>query len=424
MIRFLFKGLLRDSHRSRFPIIIVTIGVMLTVLMHCWITGVFGDITGYNAKFLTGHVKVTSRAYAENIDQMPNDLSLLDAKQLMTELETTYPDMTWINRVRFGGLLDVPDENGETKAQGTALAMGIDILSPESSELERLDIANAIVRGRMPSQSGEILLSEEFCENLNIDPGQIVTIITSTMYGGMSMENLTIAGTIRFGVTAMDRGALILDLADARRILDMEDAASEILGYFNTRFYPNEKAKAISSKFNKERTDVDDEFAPVMMPLIAQNDLESMLTYAEKMSSIIISIFICVMSIVLWNSGLLGGLRRYGEVGLRLAIGEHKGHIYRSMIAESMMIGIMGSITGTLVGLGFSYLLQTIGIDFGSMMKDATMMMPTVYRAQITTEATYIGFFPGFLSTVLGTSLAGVGIYRRKTAQLFKELEV
>jgi putative ABC transport system permease protein len=50
-------------------------------------------------------------------------------------------------------------------------------------------------------------------------------------------------------------------------------------------------------------------------------------------------------------------------------------------------------------------------------------MYPAVIRAEITGETYYIGFFPGLFSTVLGTALSGIGIYRRQTAQLFKELE-
>ncbi|MDZ7332943.1 MAG: FtsX-like permease family protein, partial [candidate division KSB1 bacterium] len=114
----------------------------------------------------------------------------------------------------------------------------------------------------------------------------------------------------------------------------------------------------------------------------------------------------------------------YGEVGLRLAIGESKGHVYRSMIYESVLIGIIGSFFGTLLGLGVAYLLQTKGINISGMMQGATMMMPAVVRAQITPPAYVIGFVPGLLSTVLGTMLSGIGIYKRQTAQLFKELEV
>ena len=63
------------------------------------------------------------------------------------------------------------------------------------------------------------------------------------------------------------------------------------------------------------------------------------------------------------------------------------------------------------------------GIDIGEMMKNSTMMIPSVFRAQITSETYYIGFIPGILATVLGTMLSGIGIYKRQTAQLFKELE-
>jgi putative ABC transport system permease protein len=50
-------------------------------------------------------------------------------------------------------------------------------------------------------------------------------------------------------------------------------------------------------------------------------------------------------------------------------------------------------------------------------------MFPNVVHARITPTDYYIGFIPGVISTVVGTMLSGVGIYKRKTAQLFKELE-
>ena len=129
------------------------------------------------------------------------------------------------------------------------------------------------------------------------------------------------------------------------------------------------------------------------------------------------------MSIVLWNAGLIGGLRRYGEFGLRLAIGESKNEIYRTMIGEAFLTGVIGTIFGVGIGLFLSWLLQHYGINIGEMMKDSTILMPTVLRARITTASYYIGFIPGIVSTVIGAMLAGIGIYKRQTANLFKELE-
>jgi putative ABC transport system permease protein len=57
------------------------------------------------------------------------------------------------------------------------------------------------------------------------------------------------------------------------------------------------------------------------------------------------------------------------------------------------------------------------------MIKGGSVMMPTNIRAHITPVDYYLGFFPGLLSTVLGTLLSGIGIFRRQTAKLFKELE-
>jgi putative ABC transport system permease protein len=424
MIKFLLKGILRDRQRSLFPIIIVTAGVLLTVVMHCWLTGVLGDMFDLTARFTTGHVKVMTRAYAENADQIPNDLALLGVNELFDNLQRQFPDITWVKRIRFGGLLDVPDEQSETRAQGPAFGLAVDLFSETTTEIQRLAIDEALIQGRMPKTSGEILISNDFANKFSIQPGAIVTLLSSTMYGSMALQNFTIAGTVRFGVEAMDRGAIIMDISDAQIVLDMNDAASEILGFFPEVAYDDVKALMVENAFNSKYADIEDEFAPTMSRLKIQSGLASYFDYIASFKGLAISIFIFAMSLVLWNAGLLGGLRRYGEVGLRIAIGEPKGHVYRSMIYESILIGIIGSFFGTLVGLGLSYYLQTKGVNISGMMKGATIMMPTVIRAQITPSAYFIGFLPGLISTVLGTMLSGIGIYKRKTAQLFKELEV
>ena len=52
------------------------------------------------------------------------------------------------------------------------------------------------------------------------------------------------------------------------------------------------------------------------------------------------------------------------------------------------------------------------------------MIMPSVIRSKVTPSLFYIGFIPGLFAMVFGTALSGIGIYKRQTATLFKELEV
>ena len=423
MIKFLIKGLLRDSHRSRLPLAVVATGVMLTILLTTWITGVLGDSINLNAKLATGHLKVMTRAYRENMDQLPVDLALTGTDELIKSLRTDFPSVSWVERIEFGGLLDLPDENNETKSQGPFAGIAADLFNEGSGERERLSLDKILVDGKLPSSPGEILVSSLFAQKLGIKVRDKVTFIGSTMFGEMTINNYTVAGTIRYGSTLLDRGSILIDISDARKALDMEDASNEILGFTGNDYYDDAKATEVMVSFNKKHPEDHDQFAPVMLRLRDQNDLGTLIDLMSGVVGLISFIFILAMSVVLWNAALIGGLRRYGEVGLRLALGEEKGHIYGSMIAESLIVGIAGSVIGASVGLSLSYLMQQKGIDLSKMMENATMIMPGVFRTRITPQAWYIGFIPGIFATVLGTMLAGVGIFRRQTATLFKELQ-
>ena len=203
----------------------------------------------------------------------------------------------------------------------------------------------------------------------------------------------------------------------------MEDATGEILGFFNTGYYDPEGAITVVNDFNKIYHVQDDEFSPIMKSMKEMSSMGKLLDYSSQLLGILIFIFMLAMSIILWNAGLLGGIRRYGEFGMRLAIGEEKDHVYKTMIVESLIIGILGSVIGVALGMLLAWYLQEYGINLGKMMKNATIMMPSVFKAHITQQTWYIGFIPGVFSTLIGTMLSGIGIYKRQTAQLFKELQ-
>ncbi len=424
MIKFIFKGILRDRSRSLFPILVVASGVFLTVLFYCYMDGAINMFIDTGAKFDGGHVKIMSRAYAENSDQLPNDLAYIGVGKLMSELQQDYPGFVWTKRIRFGGLLDVPDENGETRAQGPLIGLALDLFTKDSLDWELLGIEDSIVRGKAPAKPGEILISDEFATSLGISIDETVTLIGSTMYGSMAVANFTAVGTVRFGISALDRGAMVADVKDIQTALDMEDAAGEILGFFDDFIYREEEAGQTALNFNAKYESEKDEFAPVMKSLTQQGGMIEMMSMISLYMPVMVTVFVIIMSIVLWNAGLIGSLRRYGEIGVRLAMGESKGHLYRSMITESLILGCIGTVLGTALALVIAFWLQEKGFNISQMMQSSTILINDVIRAKITPSSYVIGFIPGLLANVLGASIAGIGIYKRKTAQLMKELEV
>ena len=423
MIRFLWLGLWRDRSRSLFPLLTVVLGVLLTVVMFTWIKGFSENFLGTSARLGSGHVAVMSRAYAAEKEQLPNDLALLGVGDLLRLLRRDFPAFSWTPRIRFAGLLDVPDERGETRAQGPLGGLAVDLLSPGSPEPEILDLQPTLVSGALPARAGEVLLAHEFASRLGVAPGASVTLIAGTMHGGMATANFTVAGTFRFGAPAMDRGMMILDVADARSVLDMEDAVGEIAGFFRSGFYERELAESEAARFNARFASSQDPFAPRMGTLVALSGIGQMLGWMDAMLGGIVLVFLATMFIVLWNTGLMGNIRRYGEIGVRLAMGETKGQVYRSLVGEAAIIGLAGSFLGTGLGLALAYYVQAHGLDFASLMRNASMLMTTRFHTQVTAPAYIIGFIPGLAATVLGAVTAGRAIYKRQTSRLLKELE-
>ncbi|MDB4227573.1 FtsX-like permease family protein [Flavobacteriaceae bacterium] len=424
MIKFIIRGILRDKSKSIIPIAVISVGVMVTVMMSGFLEGVFSDVINQNAKLDTGHVKIMTKPYAENKEQLPNDLALLGINELIDSLNLNYPDLIWTPRIKFGGIMDVPDASGNTKLQGPGIGLAISILSEESGELQRLQLNKSLKKGRLPKRSGEIILSDNYATKLNISPGEKITFFGSTMEGSMVFQSYEMTGTVEFGSPLMDKGTFIIDIRDAQNMLDMKNGTGELLGYFKDDKYDDQKALVIAENFNAKFQESKDEYAPVMFTLKDQNGLRESLDMGDAFSGIFIFIFILAMSLVLWNTGLIGGLRRYNEFGIRLALGESKNNVFKLLLIEASVIGLIGSIIGTSLGLVFCYYLQEVGIDISKDVANSTIIMPSVMRAYVTSDLFYIGFIPGLFSMLFGTALAGRGIYKRETARLFKELEV
>ena len=425
MIKFLTKGLLRDRSRSLFPVLVITLTVTLVIFTIGFMKGIMNNLLLDSAVILTGHEKIITRAYNEESQLMPNDLALLDVDQLIHDLNQDYPDFFWSPRITFAGLLDVPDENGETKSQGPVIAFGIDFFSDKSRQVEIWELERSLVSGKLPENRNDALISSKLANQLNLSAGESVTFIGSTMDNAFTTYNFNVSGTFNLRKGQTDKQMMLVDLSGARLALDMDNAASAIFGFTHSLYYDDESAVTLRTDYNT-KSDSLDIFSPFMLALRDGSQMGTLVDMSEAFLAIMGGVFLVVVMVVLWNMGLMNGLRRYGEVGLRLAMGESKGQVYRSMISEAVIIGLTGTVIGTGTGLALTYYVQENGLDYTKgieALSNSSMVMPNIFYAQVTPDLFYIGFVPGVLATVLGTMLAGLAIYKREMAQLFKELE-
>ncbi len=422
MLKFILKGIFRDRHRYLFPLFIVAAGVLIVVFATAMMEGYTTSFIRHNSRFETGHMKVVTKAYAEMLDQKPYDLGLDDLEARLKQWKQAYPDLDWAPRINFGALLDVPDSTGETRDQGEVIGFAADLFG-SSGEVERLRLRESLLKGKVPSQAGDILITDPAFNRLKLRLGDTITLIGSTAGGAMAMANFRVAGTFSFGVESLDRGAVLADISDIRTLLDMENGAGEVLVYFRDGRYESGKVRHLAREFNA-RFSTADEYAPVMLGLEEQGNMGYWLSVMRATGAIMSFVLVLVLGIVLWNSGLMNGIRRWGEFGVRLAIGERKAHVYRSLLLEALVIGIVGSLIGALLGLIVSLYFSTHGMDMSAYNRNSSVLEKNVIYTTVSAKNIIVSIIPGVLSTLLGAALSGIAIYKRQTSQLFKELEV
>ena len=423
MIKFIIKGLLRDKSRSKLQILIVAMGVFLTVAISGYMKGVTSDMVNETARLKSGHVRITTKAYLENEKNLPINFSICNCENLIFELKKNLPDFSWTGRTHFRGTIIFRDSSGNNK-QGPFIGLGLELNSNEGEEIKRLNLNKAISKGKLPKSQNEILIGEEFANRIKIKPGDKLRILSQNKDNLPVSKEFVVAGTVKYGVQAMDNILIILNQNEAAKLLELENCCTEILGFLNSGFYDNAICENAQTVFNKKFHDIDNPNSPYMSKMKDDPEFGFYIEYMESFTGLMASILIIILSVVLWNAGLLSGLRRYNEFGIRLAMGEEKTQIFKTLLSEAFVIGIIGSVAGTIFGIGFTLFLQRYGINITGMMQGGTMIMPDVMRAKYTNELLYIGFIPGVIAMLIGNALSGTMIFRRRISLLLKELEI
>jgi putative ABC transport system permease protein len=291
-------------------------------------------------------------------------------------------------------------------------------------------LKSSLVEGTLPKGFNEILMGIQLAEVLGVSVEQTVTLIGQSFDGGLVTDNYQIAGLVQFGIAAMDKKMVLVDLADAQNTFYMEDMVTDWLGYFppSADF---DRYEEVKQDMNERLVDwmrsppkdwAKDDF-PIVLSIGDQQNIGAIMDKFWVIKGFVVGIFIFLMILVLWNAGILSGIHRYGEMGLRLAFGESHWKLIFNLGVEGLLIGVLGAITGSIFGAGFTWYLQEVGINMGDNFAQTGMMINDVVRARLTAGAVIQGIVPGIFASVAGTLVASMAIFNRSEANLFRELE-
>ena len=205
-----------------------------------------------SANFSTGHVKVMTRAYAKEADQAPNDLALAGvgvaargarARPSRARLDAADHVRRAHRHPRREGRDPRPGP-GRRPGRRPAIARKPRARPPQPGQGRR-PRPPARAAGRDPPQR-RLRHPARRRARARRRPSS-ARPCTAAWSSRTSSSRARSASASR----AMDRGAIVADIADIQAALDMEDAAGEILGFFRDSLYRNEEAAAVAAALQR-----------------------------------------------------------------------------------------------------------------------------------------------------------------------------
>jgi len=219
------------------------------------------------------------------------------------------------------------------------------------------------IHGDIPKSRDEVLLGNEVAVRLFKSTHDYLTISGKTVrISGIldetgSQDDFLIFGDLTFVQEGLKKpGALSLIEVSAFCIsCPIEEIVSQI-----SKVLPHAKVTAIKQTL--------------------QTKMEA-LGHFKKFSLGISIIVLLIGGLIVFTNMMASVNERKREIGIFRAIGFRKSHIIRIIFLEAFVVGLIGGVTGYLLGLGVSYILGPIitGIKGGGILIDPALAVGVVF---------------------------------------------
>ncbi len=361
MLRFVLKNIQRNRKRSFLTILAIFFAAMAVGVAHGWIQGVMNMYLDSYINNQTGHVRVTTEEFLKRERFMPVDTGISDSNRLSKRLESLEGVRDVEQRVRFGILLSKEDHTVE------AVGMGIDL------EKNHFNLSENIVRGSFTGSG--LYIGEILAKRLGVSEGEEILVATKTSEGGLNGIKLRVEGIFRLQNGFYDRKFFFLSLDDARRLLKLEDAITEILIFADERDDTPVVEKRVADLVGKDLA--------VQDYKIQLGDFYVMLETAKVVYLIIEGLILFLGSFVIINTMMMNIFERIREIGTLKALGMSDRQVFWNYTAEGAVMGAMGGVAGALVGFILILFLSIHGVNLESFMQGIDMPMDYVIKPRV-----------------------------------------
>ncbi len=367
-----WRNIWRNKRRSLIVIVSVVVGVSSSLLNDSFGVGIMNQMIDNLIKSHDSNVQIYKSGFREN----KKVIDVIPGKDKILSLIGRFKNINgYSERVISFGLIS-----------SAANSSGVSIVGVRP-ELEKnvTDIHKKIVSGRYLSyQRNEIVISKKVAEKLEVELGDKVVAVGSDIRGNVSSQMFRVIGIYRSGISEYDNINVYVPLSDAQQMLNLGNNIHEIAVSIKDYRKSSELKEKILAELSNNNIDkmlyevsTFQELMPMMMAFLD--------VYQQWSYIIYIIIGIAVLFGVV-NTMLMTVMERINEFGVIMSIGIRNSKLVKMIIYESLFMGLIGTITGFIIGLLIYYPMSIYGVDMSNFSESmASFGLPNIIYPKLNT---------------------------------------
>lgn len=385
LFKIAMRNLFRYKRRTLLTMALIVAG-MVFVLVFVAVTGSFKSMMiGHITESFLGHIQIHKRGYLASIDNLPLQLNLLPRQVEMVEkiLSQTDGVEAYSERIKFGG--------GFSNFQQTTNIRVNGVDPGKEFETCPLLISRIIKGKREPSslERGKILVPELLARGLSIKVGDTVVVVATNRDGSVNGKPFVVAGILESATGPGGRDGYI-HIEDARELLRI---TTKELSEFTIRVRDFPRVDSVHAQLQSRLSDKLNEKGE---PIFEVHNWEKLSPFSNIANMIDIMTFfvklmlISVVLISIMNVMIMAVYERIREIGTISAIGTLPGKVLSLFVAEGFFLGIMGAISGTVLGMVIVFILNLSKITFSFGRQTGLVLAPTINILDVVTVSLFV----------------------------------
>ncbi len=359
-----WRNLWRNRTRTNVTISAVALCIAILIIFQSMIVGLIEKAVFNTTNLVIGEVQIHANDYL-NDKSLYKDLKNTEKIKSIAEKN----NIGLVERSYGFGLI-----SSGTKSAGTQF-WGV---NPES-ELMHFDFAKHIDQGDFldSSSSNKIVLGKKLALSLAAEVDTELVVFVQGVDGSLGNELFYVSGILKNVSDNIDRSAAIILKNDFNILFSTNNMIHEIA--LNSK--GNLEAEEIQNLMFAEIKNVEIDTWKQLMPTI------SMMT--KKMSVFMRTLFSLIFTIAaglgVMNTMIMSTYDRMKEFGIIRAIGATPWSIIKQVSLEAILLTIIASLIGTIVGLSVAFYFQKYGFEVSGQgnLSFGGVVMDPVWKASV-----------------------------------------